>query len=103
MTTSDDVRATCRRYSAVRAVWRQSVSAEKYPAERDYHYTLEEEAALTAVALALDFQKPLYLDSPLATLRDAGLVEAWILLTGVDARARDYAAYRRKHRLRLRT
>ena len=108
MTTSDDGRAAWKSYSAVRAAWRQSVFVEKYPAEKDYRHTLEEEAAaLTSVALALDFQKPLHLDPQLATLcelKDAGLIEAWILLTGVDAGiARDYPAYREKHRLQLRT
>ena len=108
MTTSDDGRAAWKSYSAVRAAWRQSIFAEKYPAEKEYRHTLEEEAAaLTSVARALDFQKPLHLDPQLATLselKDGGLVEAWILLTGVDAGiAQDYSAYREKHRLQLRT
>jgi tetratricopeptide (TPR) repeat protein len=108
MTTSDDGRAAWKSYSAVRAAWRQSIFAEKYPAEKEYRHTLEEEAAaLTSVARALDFQKPLHLDPQLATLselKDGGLVEAWILLTGVVAGiAQDYSAYREKHRLQLRT
>jgi hypothetical protein len=108
MTSSDDGRSAWKSYSAVRAAWRQSVFAEKYPAEKDYRHTLEEEAAaLTSVALALDSQKQLHLDPQLATLielKNAGLVEAWILLTGVDAGiAQDYPGYREKHRLQLRT
>jgi len=108
MTTSDDGRSAWKSYSAVRAAWRQSVFAEKYPAEKDYRHTLEEEAAaLTSVALALNSQKPLHLDPQLAALselKDAGLVEAWILLSGADAWiAQDYAGYREKHRLQLRT
>jgi tetratricopeptide (TPR) repeat protein len=107
-TSSEDGRSAWTRYSAVRGAWRQSVFSEKYPAEKKYRHTLQEEAAaLDAVASAVDSQKPLHLDPQLAALgelRKAGLLEAWILLSAADAGiVQDYAAYRDTHREQLRT
>jgi tetratricopeptide (TPR) repeat protein len=95
-------------YTAVRTEWKQSLFAQKYPAEPQYRHTLEEEtAALESVAAAVASQKPANLDPQLATLcelKNAGLLQAWILFTGVDADIiGDYPAYRETHRRQLRT
>jgi hypothetical protein len=105
-TNSDDGRSAWAAYSAVRAAWRQSLFSEKYPAEKQYRHTLEEEtAALNSVVNALSAQKPPHLDPQLAALvelKNAGLLEAWILMNGADAGIiRDYVAYRETHRPQL--
>lgn len=95
-------------YGVVRAAWRQTLFAKKYPNETEYRHSLEEEvAALDAVADAIDQQKDPHLDPQLANvilLKRDGLLAAWLLLTsGADAGiARDYAAYRDAHHTELR-
>ena len=101
-------RAAWIEYSITRAAWRQALFAQKYPNEKQYRHTLEEEtAALNAVADAIDRQKAAHLDPQLVNivlLKRDGLLEAWILISGGPdpGIGQDYATYRDGHHAELR-
>ena len=99
-------------YSIARASWTDGKSfAKAYPEEKSYRHSLAEETeALRAVIEALTNQekagKIKSLNPQLATLRklgEAGLLEAYVLFARTDdGIAQDYAAYRTKHRDKIR-
>ena len=101
-------------YGGVRATWQQETFKRKYPGEPAYRRTLEEEAeALGAAADTVaerlaeskkEGKKP-KVDPELAELvriREAGLLEAYVLFFRADAGiAQDYGAYRAANREKL--
>lgn len=95
-------------YGATRSTWRKEKFARAFPQERAYRHTLAEEAdALRSVlAIAASDKKTKTLSpslSKLKNLNDAGLLEAYILLARPDEEiARDFPAYLRQHRDKLR-
>jgi tetratricopeptide (TPR) repeat protein len=100
-------------YSLIIGGWQAKTFKEKFPNEKDYrHSLLEESEALSLVAATVNGDiakgnlKPEALDSGISTLlklHKAGLVEPYILFNMVDKGiAQDYAAYRGKHRDKLR-
>ncbi len=82
-------RAAWLNYSITRAAWRQALFAKKYPNETQYRHTLEEEtAALSSVADAVDqsegrFASRSATDEYCFAGSATGLLEAWVLLSGV--------------------
>jgi tetratricopeptide (TPR) repeat protein len=110
----DGVMTASLAYVGARATWQQEKFKQEFPAEPAYRHTLKEEtAALGAVAdtvaerLAESKKKggKAKLDPELAELvriRDAGLLEAYVLLFRADAGiARDYDPYRAANREKL--
>jgi tetratricopeptide (TPR) repeat protein len=98
-------------YAATRAAWQAEKFAREFPNEKTYRHTLREEAdALQQVAAAVRRQqkegKIKQLDpmlDNLLRLSDAGLVEAYVLLARPDdGIIRDYEAYRKTERNKLR-
>lgn len=98
-------------YAVARAAWQAEKFAKEFPNEKSYRHTLREEAdALQQVAATVRRQqkegKIKQLDPMLANLlklSDAGLVEAYILLARPDdGIIRDYEAYRKTERNKLR-
>jgi len=103
-----------RGYYSVKSAWKKGGRFTKqFPQEPEYRYSLPEESeALAAAAQVLDKLK----DDPktsqqvagdpsaslLLKLRDAGLLDAYVLFSlGDDDIARDYSAYRSKNRDKL--
>jgi tetratricopeptide (TPR) repeat protein len=98
-------------YDLTRATYKTASFAKEYPDEKEYRHSLKEEAtALRIVAeiAAKDLKdgKVNALDDSLKSLiklNDAGLLEAYILFARPDQGiARDYDAYRKAHREKLR-
>jgi tetratricopeptide (TPR) repeat protein len=96
-------------YASARAEWRARRFAETYPGESAYRHSLAEEAAaLRAVSQAASkagwsgSQLTPTLENVIA-LDKAGLLEAYVLIALVDEGvSRDYAAYRKANREKLR-
>jgi len=98
-------------YDLTRMAWQKGDFFKNYPEEKVYRHSLKEEAAalrMVAEACSKDLTSgkvkalEASLDS-LVQLNDAGLLEAYILFARVDEGiARDYAAYRRDNRDKLR-
>jgi tetratricopeptide (TPR) repeat protein len=91
-------------YSLTRASWNGDEFRKQFPEEKEYRHTLkEEDAALSMVAQSVKEQniKADNLDEGLRNLlelKDAGMLDCWILIQGADnGIARDYDAYRREH------
>ncbi|HEX8096892.1 MAG TPA: hypothetical protein VF507_02595 [Pyrinomonadaceae bacterium] len=98
-------------YDITRAAWANGKFAKEFPEEKAYRHTLREEAEalrMVADAAAKDLKdgKVKTLEPSLAALvrlNEAGLVEAYVLFARADQGiARDYAAYRRTNRDKLR-
>lgn len=98
-------------YEFRRAAWFHSIFAKEFPNEKAYRHTLLEEASvLREVAEKLSDEQKLgkikSLHPSLAALlrlKDAGLIEAYVLFVLADEGiAQDYAAYRKSHRDKLR-
>jgi tetratricopeptide (TPR) repeat protein len=92
-------------YSLIRAEYQGDEFKKKFPDEKVYRHTLQEEDhALDMVLTSLKEQKvkPEKLDESLRTLLDlnnAGMLDCWILLSAPDQGiAQDYDAYRKEHR-----
>jgi tetratricopeptide (TPR) repeat protein len=110
----DDGTSAWMMYGIARAAWTTNDNErfrKQYPAETTYRHSLAEEAdALRMVAQGVRQQtkdgKIKQLDPALAELvrlDDAGLLEAYILFARADEGvARDYAAYRKANRDKLR-
>ena len=103
-----------RTYYSVKEDWKKGGGFRKqFPQEPEYRHSLPEESeALAAAAQVLDKLKhdPKSLEqvaedpsaSLLLKLRDAGLLDAYVLFSlGDDELARDYSAYRSKNRDKL--
>jgi tetratricopeptide (TPR) repeat protein len=103
-----------RTYYSVKEEWKKGGRfAKQFPREPEYRHSLSEESeALTAAAQALDKLKndptsSAQVDgdpsaSLLLQLRDAGLLDAYVLFSlGDDDVAQDYSAYRSKNRDKL--
>ena len=94
-------------YSLNRAAWPTQRFAKEFPGEKEYRHTLKEEAeSLHMVADQVRTKKVKRLDPQLALLLKldgAGLIEAYVLITGADQGiSRDYDAYRAAHRDKIR-
>jgi tetratricopeptide (TPR) repeat protein len=92
-------------YSLIRAGYRGDDFKKNFPNEKEYRHSLmEEDAALSAVAEIVKEReiKPERLDESLRNLvelKNAGMLDCWILISGADnGIAQDYAAYRNQHR-----
>jgi tetratricopeptide (TPR) repeat protein len=92
-------------YSLIRAGYRADEFKKSFPNEKEYRHSLmEEDAALSAVAVFVKGKKikPENLDESLRNLvelKNAGMLDCWILISGADnGIAQDYAAYRNQHR-----
>jgi tetratricopeptide (TPR) repeat protein len=111
-----DLFSAWRAYYSVKSAWKKGGRFQKqFAQEPEYRHSLPEESeALAAAAQALDKLK----DDPktsqqvagdpsaslLLKLRDAGLLDAYVLFSlGDDDIARDYSAYRSKNRDKLET
>jgi tetratricopeptide (TPR) repeat protein len=105
-----------RAYYAGKKEWKKGIRFQKqFPQEPEYRHSLPEESeALAAAAQVLDKLKDepktsqQVADDPSASLllklRDAGLLDAYVLFSlGDDDIARDYTAYRSKNRDKLET
>lgn len=94
-------------YGITRALWRNGEFLKKYPNEKTYRHSLAEEAAaLKSVLAAVKNQKDIKQLSQslklLQEINDAGLLEAYILLSRPDAEiSRDYESYRQNNRDKL--
>ena len=98
-------------YDLTRMAWQKGDFFKNYPDEKVYRHSLKEEAAalrMVAEAASKDLKSgkvkalEASLDS-LVQLNDAGLLEAFILFARPDQGiARDYAAYRKDNREKLR-
>jgi tetratricopeptide (TPR) repeat protein len=95
-------------YGGTRSIWRKEKFAKTFPNEKTYRHSLAEEAeALRSVLSgATANAKDMTLNSSLAKpkkLDDQGLLEAYLLLARPDAGiAKDYPAYLKAHRDKLR-
>ncbi|HYM00628.1 MAG TPA: tetratricopeptide repeat protein [Blastocatellia bacterium] len=98
-------------YGLTRAHWRMREFAEKYPAEKTYRHSLAEEVdalnkALDSVSVQTKEKTIKSLSPSLATLiklKEAGLVEPYVLLARPDSGiAADYPAYLKANRDKLR-
>ena len=95
-------------YGGTRSLWHKEKFARAFPDEKSYRHSLPEETeALRAVLSAATVGKGVsHLSPSLATLKklnDAGLLEAYILLAiADDGIAKDYPAYLRTNRDKLR-
>jgi tetratricopeptide (TPR) repeat protein len=105
-----------RAYYSVKQDWKKGGRFQKqYPQEPEYRHSLPEESeALAAAAQAVDKLKHDPTSSAqvagdssaslLLKLRDAGLLDAYVLFSlGDDGIAQDYSAYRSKNRDKLET
>lgn len=106
---ADDADPVWSPYVSTRAQWRSKRFAESHPNEGVYRHSLDEEAAaLRAVAQAASKEawSGKQLTPTLANvieMNKAGLLEAYILFAQVDEGiARDYDAYRKANRDKLR-
>ena len=95
-------------YGLTRSLWRKEKFARAFPNEKNYRHSLMEEADALRSVLALAEEKKSIIKnlSPdlaaLKALNNAGLLEAYILLTRADAEIKiDYAAYRQNNREKL--
>jgi tetratricopeptide (TPR) repeat protein len=111
-----DLSSAWRAYYSVKSAWKKGGRfAKQFPQEPEYRHSLPEESeALAAAAQALDKLKH---DPPssaqvagdpsaslLLKLRDAGLLDAYVLFSlGDDGIAQDYSAYRSENRDKLET
>jgi len=92
-------------YSIVRAGYRGDEFKKDFPDEKEYRHTLkEEDSALDLVATSVA-AKRIKLDKMdeslrnLVELKQAGMLDCWILINGADdGIAQDYDAYRKDHR-----
>ncbi len=100
-------------YQINAGAWRMKLFKEFFPNEKEYRHTLREESmSLAMVANNVSDQlkrgslKEKNVEPGLKTLvklKDAGLIEPFILLSRPDEGiAQDYAAYRKEHRDKLR-
>jgi tetratricopeptide (TPR) repeat protein len=98
-------------YEMSRQAWKVATFKEKFPGEKEYRHTLQEEVeslGIVAQFVAEDVKKKKIkqLDPSLASLlklHEAGLIEAYVLLAKPDAGiAKDYEAYRKENREKLR-
>ena len=99
-------------YSLSKALWRGDKFKQQFPNEKEYRHSLAEEvdALNTAISvLSENYNTPKKrkkLQPSLRTLlelHEKGMIEPFILITKADAGiARDYAAYRSRHRDKLR-
>jgi tetratricopeptide (TPR) repeat protein len=95
-------------YGGTRALWHKEKFAERFPAEKSYRHSLDEEAdALRTVLRAAAADKQVkHLSPSLAKLKeidDKGLLEAYILLARPDdGIAADHPRYLAQHRDKLR-
>jgi len=95
-------------YGGTRALWHKEKFARAFPGEKTYRHSLPEEAEAlrTVVSVATAGKGVPHLSPSLATLKklnDAGLLEAYILLAiPDDGIAKDYPAYLRSNRDKLR-
>jgi tetratricopeptide (TPR) repeat protein len=92
-------------YSMIRASYMGDDFKKKFPNEKEYRHTLQEEsAALSGVVESIKNQdiKNDNLDESLRNLielNSAGMLDCWILINGADQGiAQDYNAYRNEHR-----
>ena len=92
-------------YSMKRALFHGDEFKKQFPDEKEYRHSLkEEDAALSGVAEGIKNRnvKTSDLDESLRNLvelKDAGLLDCWILISGADQGiAQDYDAYRKTHR-----
>jgi hypothetical protein len=100
-------------YGITRAAWMNEKFAKEFPNEKKYRHSLREEidtlstvVSLAEAKLKEGKLKEKSLDvsiTNLLKLKNAGLLEAFVLLAKPDAGiAQDYEAYRKNHRDRLR-
>lgn len=98
-------------YELVRAAWRTANFAKEFPEEKTYRHSLKEESAALAIvadAVSRDIKEgkiktPEQSFVNLVRLRDEGLLEAYVLFARADKGiARDYEAYRKNNRGKLR-
>lgn len=109
-TNQEDGSSAWTLYGMKRALWMTTKFKEKFPNEKEYRHSLDEESdALRGVAeqakWLLKNQKAKQLDASLANLiklHDAGLIEAYVLFArhskGIP---QDYDAYRKANRDKL--
>ncbi|HWW77133.1 MAG TPA: hypothetical protein VNZ44_17150, partial [Pyrinomonadaceae bacterium] len=108
LTGKDDGSFAWVGYGLTRTTWHNEKFAKTFPGESEYRHSLAEEAdALrTVVKMAAEDKKTKTLSPALARLKkldEEGLLEAYILLARPDEGiARDYAAYLKQNRERLR-
>lgn len=99
-----DGRSAWMLYSITRLTWQRELFKKNYPNEAQYRHSLKEEAsALGLVADAVKSDKNIkQLDPQLAMLvkiKDAGLLDAYILMNAADQGiAQDFVEYRKLHR-----
>jgi tetratricopeptide (TPR) repeat protein len=111
---SAEVSSAWGEYYAVKSEWENGGKFQKqFPQEREFRHSLPEEMeALTAAAMMLEKLKDdpktkdhVIGDPPaelLLKLHEAGLIDAYVLFSlGDEGIAKDYAAYRLKHRDKL--
>jgi tetratricopeptide (TPR) repeat protein len=104
----DDGSSAWISYGATRMLWRKEKFAKTFPREPAYRHSLLEEAdALRSVVALASADKKMKALSPalskLKKLDEDGLLEAYILLARADEGiARDYPAYLKQNRDRLR-
>ncbi len=95
-------------YGATRSQWRKEKFAKTFPQEKTYRHSLPEEvdALRSVITLATSDKKVKNLNPSLARLKkldEEGLLEAYILLAHPDdGISRDYPAYLRQNRDKLR-
>ncbi|MCL2660057.1 MAG: tetratricopeptide repeat protein [Acidobacteriaceae bacterium] len=92
-------------YSLMRASYQGDHFKKDFPDEKTYRHTLKEESsALSFVAKSIEDKKipKEKLDESLRNLvelKQAGMLDCWILINGADQGiAQDYDAYRKEHR-----
>ncbi len=103
----EDGRSAWFIYPLNRALWTGEKFAKEFPGEKEYRHSLKEEAeSLHLVALQIPRKKVTQLDPALALLLrldDAGLLEAYVVISAADRGiAQDYAAYRTANRDKIR-
>src|SRR5207237_1681816 len=108
---NNDVSNNWLMYDLTRIAWSKTDFFKNYPAEKVYRHSLKEETAalrMVAEAAARDLKsgKVKSLETSLDNLiklNDAGLLDAFVLFARPDEGiVRDYVAYRRNNRERLR-
>lgn len=104
--TDDDSMALIS-YTTTRSEWYEKKFAQKFPNEKAYRHTLQEEAEalrnVVSMAKNLKARKKNEQIATLAKLDQEGLLEAYVLLAIADRGiSQDYAAYLRQDRDKLR-
>lgn len=94
-------------YGGTRSLWHKEKFAKRFPNEKQYRHSLDEEAdALHSVISLASSDKKVKLSTSLAKLKeldDKGLLEAYILIAKADdGIAADYPDYLRQNRDKLR-